>query len=722
MGKERTDAIFAVLAQIMEESAEKNDMLEKLNVFKNILCGKMIPEIKRIPYKYKYDLISALEGLCKDISLYLYFPELINKMLIGFYKPNALTCQAIYKDAPLPDALPVILHGNSERRAVRGLNMAEKIVALSRTQYTDLLRYAKEEKFDLPGLLYALSIPAEHMNLNQAFVIMPEKGSILKKYDAPFMNAVDILVIEACECTTAHLEPYRNLSKVFVYGRSLEKNKELVEKYCDKEEIAIEYFNSLSDILKELKNKKYAAEYRNFCYVYYLENILFEISDYLSVQKSGLESSLAEINDNLLFKDKASGECVKNLQNKYRKEMQYITDLYYGNKEIYGYKKICDELIHQMTALEESAGVKENMEAVSRHMKMDEVLLELLLKMTSAYKGFPETNCKERVRKYCGIYEQVSGNRKIADVIMHDFFGDAQSKDDLKAFRNMKTRSIFVDRKKIDLRKQLSLSSKECADIVLGMNDSLRNVERRILGKYYLSKDRVNLAKKNLETALLNGDIKAGKIMVDNIELSERELREIADYGVKSAAIKIGKKLYHKVYVQSEHGRASSRDMEDCLKYLHIAASMGALDAIKLLGDIAYDEEGGGRAAEALHYYLTAIRKGSLDSKLYGKIGRLYFLQEDYKNAVEFCMKADTGESSCLLGYIYEKGKGCAVNEDRALAYYERAREAGYMEAGPAYDRLHEKIEIRNGKREAEKKKSYHSSSETSGYSTYSGW
>lgn len=544
----KTENIFTILAHLLDETAEKNSTLKDLNEIQLMVDEKLIPTIEKIQYENKYELIDRIHDICRDISLYLHFPEMIDKVLVGFHNPDTLS----FCGCTIFDTLPTIIHGNpkQEYQGIRGLNFSEKTVSISNQEYSELFIHLNEKEIDLAGILYNISIYSQEINNNQMYIVIPKRTDTSKKYYRSLMRAVDILVISAKECFENVLREYENISQIMMYGRMTSGENLKLENYCKENEISIKYFDSLSEIFEKLQKNDYIEKKNNLCYVYYLENILYEISWYLATAKSESESPLADINDNLLYNDdEKSHKCIKELQKRYSDKIEFITKLYNN------YKNKCDELIEKIRSLQNNFEVRENGDCINRHINMKKVLLELALKLSETYKSFPEMGSKEKMRKYCDMYRKISGNIQVSNVILNDFFGNDQSQDDLKAFYGTQVDSMFFKRKKIDIKEKLHLQTYECVDIILSLEAPLRSVEKRILGEYYLNKNEKEKSKQYLKEAMEEGDQKASELFVKNIEISESELKQIADYGVKTAAYKLGRDLY------------SKGNIFDCIKY-----------------------------------------------------------------------------------------------------------------------------------------------------------
>lgn len=406
MEKTKENTIFKILSRLMDERTGEDDLPKNFNELRIIVEEKLIPSIERVQYDNKYELIEAVRDICRDISLYLFFPELINQKIIGFHRVDDRICtklcpyffegrlmpEADSIEMAVSEAVPTMIHAYGDNPSIKALNLAEKVISLSDQEYWELLNYARAESMDLSGLLHGISIPSEAVNVNQAYVVIPEQVNPDKKYYSQITGLIDVLVIRAKECTVEKLKQYPNISAVLVYGEPAEAHKGTVEEYCEKQHIAVQYFYSFPEIFQELKEEKYRQESRNFCYKYCLENILYEIAGYLSDKKIEWELPMADINDNLLYKDDITSKYVKNLQRKYGEAIGQVRDIYNN------YIMICDELVDKVEAIQHSFDMRENENYINRHIKLENILLDLILKLSETYRGFPEEGGRERLR------------------------------------------------------------------------------------------------------------------------------------------------------------------------------------------------------------------------------------------------------------------------------------------------------------------------------------
>ena len=348
------------------------------------------------------------------------------------------------------------------------------------------------------------------------------------------------------------------------------------------------------------------------------------------------------------------------------------------------------------------------------------VVLELLIKTVKFQSIFGNDNGKAYVRHYADILTKLMGNKNISNVIVCNFLGNDPGTEQLTEFKNSKLELEFFTRYKIGIYEKLGLSIEDCGDLIKKLSGDLSTNEKYLLALYDIKYNYHENAKKLLFEAAEEGLEEAGKILIDTFKPNEQELKKLADVGVKDAAYMTGMAKYNQ-----------NKNSKEALKYLHIAASKKHMKAIKLLGDISYDtyyDSGKNKACaeQAIQYYSISIQFGSKDTKIQEKIGVLYYDLGNYKSAKEYFQTSDTAHSNYMLGTIYESGQGVAVDQQKALKYYEIAMQKGHSSAKVAYERLNAKIEAEKAKNTVQENKSYSSYSyySSSYYSSYysSGW
>lgn len=774
---ENNTDFLSLLSMVMDETldAEDGDIQQSVNEINLIVDEQLVPAIEEIKYENKYNIIEEIKNICKNISLYMYFPMLIGKNIVCFYQPNGNVRKGIYsrylkntfyldkeletyikeysntlgkesKFNLLMDDVPMYLVNDDAHTLVSYLNVANKSVDASYKEYISLLNHSRQQGISLTRILDSVYIPVIDNLGNKAITIIPARCNKDSRYYKTICDTVDVLVIQGNEATKDIVSSFKNVSTIFIQGKISAANTELISLYCKKKGINLILDDPL--IFDALEDEQYNTKKNNFCYKYYIENQLYEISWYLAERKAILEENIAGINSDILFKDAdpKAGTMIKKIQVKYNDMISELSALYAD------YKSILDILIEKIDALQRKFGIQESADCLNNHIPMKEIMIELLAKVAETIKAFPESNAKEKVRKYKSLCD--INKDPLADVIFDKYVNRAQMvmpiyrslirfdrnvnteipRNKINSVINKKYESDFIKRIQVQIGLNENADIQKVSKIVLSMNIELLPIEYYVLGKAQVSKKKNDEAYNNLVKAVKGGIEDAGKILMSNFnDLEDSTLEELAECGVALAAFKIGKK-----YVDSN----DKMEADKGLKYLHIAAAKNFIVAIKYLGDLSYNdaiglsdiseynyfEDYGERNSSeensndiALKYYLIAEKKGSKDVKMFERIAKIYFNKGNYREAEGYCKKSDTAESNFCLGMIYENGMGCASNEQEAIVHYQRAINMGHMNAQVAYERLTSKIAVEKEKNTVKENTSYSSYTYYSGYYS-SGW
>ena len=736
MYKVETDELFKIISKIMDETydAERSAVFEKLENAVEIIDEKLVPTIESISYSKKYDLIKKIKDICIDMFLYLHYPDLIGKNVVGVccekkdYKviyrcflKNVLDKEMAANNLldkiknklgydigkyAMTDAVPIVIYHTDKDDMINTLNLAENKITLSNKDYVDFLSYSVQDELEISSFIYALAVPCVFKG-KSSYIVNPHKVHENSKYYDAFNNLLDIIIIYEENYSIELLKKYPNLSEVYLISSMPKKKLVSLQESADKYNVEIKTFRNLEDALKESEQ---CQEKNNFCYDIVFKNILYEILWYLADKKQNLSAPLKQINDNLLFKDEMSYNCVKELQNFYSDKIDKIDNIF-GK-----YMAACNEFLEKINEVQQTMGINESDGRINEHIKMIPVVLELLIKTVKFQSVFPNDSGKTYVRYYADMLTNLTENKNISNVIVCDFLGSVPGAGPLAEFRDIKFNLEFFIRYKIGIYEKLGLSIEECADLIKNLSGDLRTNEKYLLAKYDIKYNYADEAKKLLFEASEEGLEDAGKILIDKFNLNKHELKQLADIGIKDAAYMFGVSKYNQ-----------NKDSKEALKYLHIAASKKHMKAVKLLGDIAYDKyydsgKNKADAEQAVQYYFIAAELGSKDTKMQEKIGVLYYDLGNYKSAKEYFQTSDTAHSNYMLGTIYESGQSVAVDQQKALKYYETAMQKGHSSAKVAYERLNAKIEAEKARNTVQENKSYSSYSYYSSSYYSSGW
>lgn len=744
-----------LLSMVMDETldAEDSDIQQSVNEIKLIVDEQLVPAIEEIQYVNKYNIIEEIKDICKNISLYMYFPGLIGKNIVCFYHPNGNVRKGIYsrylkktfssdkelgvyvEDYPdtlgkkgdlnlLMDDVPMYLVNDIDHTLVSYLNVANKSVDASYKEYVSLLNHSRQQRISLARILDSVYVPVIDNLGSKAVTIIPACCNKDSRYYKTICDTADVLVIQGNEVTKDIVSSFKNVSTIYIQGKISATDAELISLYCKAKGIDLIIGDSL--IFDALSDEKYNTQKNNFCYRYYIENQLYEISWYLARRKAMFERNIVGINSDLLFKDADSkaGTMIKKIQIQYNDTISELSSLYAD------YKSTIDILIEKIDSLQGEFGIREGTDCLNNHIPMKETMIELLAKVAETLRAFPESNAKEKVRKYKALCDV--NKEPLADVIFDGYMKTKTSQNKIDLVINKKYESDFIKRIQAQIGLDKDVDIQKISNIVLSMNIDLLPIEYYILGKAQVSKKKDDEAYNNLIKAVKGGIEEAGKTLMSNFyDFEDSTLEELAEYGVALAAFQLGKK-----YANSN----KKTEADKGLKYLHIAAAKNFIDAIKYLGDLSYCDvtgildtsdyfedygeddvsEAGGNDI-ALKYYLIAEKKGSKDTKMFERIAKIYFAKKNYKETESYCKKSNTAESNFCLGMMCENGLGCASNEQEALKYYQRSINMGHMNAQVAYERLTAKIAAEKEKNTVKENTSYSSYTYYSGYYS-SGW
>jgi len=163
--------------------AERSAVFEKLENAVEIIDEKLVPTIESISYSKKYDLIKKIKDICIDMFLYLHYPDLIGKNVVGVccekkdYKviyrcflKNVLDKEMAANNLldkiknklgydigkyAMTDAVPIVIYHADRDDMVNTLNLAENKITLSNKDYVDFLSYSVQDELEISSFIYA---------------------------------------------------------------------------------------------------------------------------------------------------------------------------------------------------------------------------------------------------------------------------------------------------------------------------------------------------------------------------------------------------------------------------------------------------------------------------------------------------------------------------------------------------------------------------------------
>ena len=736
--------MLGILAELMDEQSEHTDQAaHSLTLYNNIrqeINTELAAAVEQISFGKKYAVIDAANALTDAIGLYINYPELVDKYVIGFYGLDEAQVKSIcshYLESAsefmdfsqknpgmlsqldgLSDTIPTIFANGEEHGQIRALNLAEKSVFLSKENYVRL-EPGKEQAIELAGVLssYYLSSPAvlEH----QAILVLPGEMDRRQAYHRVLFQAMDALVVQNSMVDEQIIDLLHsgNVKLILIIGKCSKEQELLLAQLTDDMEIERINAASMADAYKALQEPARNMATNNSANKMLMESCLCSILWHLAEQKEILTGRIAQINQDLLGDDPNLSKHIKNLQERVGDQIRNLdkcAETYYGSMQ---------NILKWVEELQQLCGWQAS-DTVNRHVVMHIRLLELLAAECAFFKYYKKSNSNDHIRIIESLYEQAGGHPAIARVLINDYYSRQQTPADLKEFAQYKTKSSLLMKKKLAMYQALNLSMADCIDIIHDLTLPLSPLEYRLMGTAQLEQGNPEEAKANFQQALMGGDLEAGEWLLSMCE-NNTELTFLADNGVAGAAYQCGNNIYQQEYQQTHNATLLNKAM----KYLHIAAAREHPQALELLGDIWFERAMAGESRKsslkiALRYYTAPQRNKKQKKITLERMGIIYFEQADYQSAKQCLETAKTAQAFFLLGQMYEQGKGLAANKEQALNYYESAMNEGHSQAQVEYHRLYQEIEKEKAKVTIDSNTSYYSSSYYSGYYTsyYSGW
>lgn len=735
MDSNKAKTMMEALAELMDESHEKAESRGSglYNEIRQLINNELMTAVEKIAYEKKYEVIDNANDLADSIGLYLNYPKLQNKYVIGFYEPDEIQTKSIYthylcssqntqagfgknqdRGGGLSDTIPTIVTYGEGKGEIRALNLAEKRIQLYPKSY-GLLETEKKQTVDLTGILTSYHLYSSAVRENQAVIILPKKADRQQTYHRVLFNALDVLVLKDIKMDEelASLIRGGNIKEIFSVGYSKDTDNTL-SALVREMDIKLTHVAKTEDVYTACQAEERNIITYNFRNSVLMENCLCGVLLYLAEQKKVLRDQVAQINKDLINNTEAAKE-IKTLQKNTSDQISKVdqcAEMYYG--AIRGI----------LNRIEELQRIYETEEAVNRHRGTVDQLLELLVAEGAFFQYYKKTNANDHIRGIKAMCEQAGANRAVVEVLMNDYYSNSQNAETLRMFADYETRSSMLLKKKLSMYDKLKLTLSDCEEMISRLDLPLSPLEYRLLGEAQFHSGRVMDAKETLKTALIRGDLEAGDFMFAHWKETTRLF--LADNGVPQAACEYGIMVY-KEYSQTDQ----SGSLDKAIKYLNIAASQNHPKAMEMLGDIHYEKAmtaGNKERKEllknALWYYTAAEKKKKLKKATLERVGTIYHKEENYQSAKSYLEKAKTGQAFFLLGQMYENGQGIAANRETAFEYYEMAANLGHAQAQVEYSRLGAIIEAEKQKTIINSSTSYSSSSYYSGYYTsyYSGW
>lgn len=744
-------AVIEILAQVMDEKSKETtlsdaerDMLNCYTEIRQLINDDLTDSIDELPYEGKFSVLNGANALMDAVGLYITFPNLIDKYVIGFYHPNKTQIKSICnhylrtsvsfferlmshaKQLSLSEAIPTIITYGEEQGQIYALNMAEKSIALPSVAY-QLLEPAGPPPIDLSNIIYAYQINSPNVPKDRAIIILPTGADAQQAYYKTLFQSLDILVAAGNQFgkETPELSWEPKLRQVILTGKIGIAQETFLAGLERKTGIQFLYEKSLTAAYERCASFSQNMTSGNFCNCIAMEGRLCSVLWYLADEKKALTGRLAQINPALLSgpgKIKGKTSPIKTWMKKLQGEIKERLDVLDQCGKTY--LLAMREILSRLDKLQKICGVDEHITQINRHLNEQDCLLEILAAEGAFFKLYPDQVARDHIRELENVYTRAYEDNAPAEVLVNKFFSTPQAQAHLAAFGQYETNSVLLLKIKLEMYEELGLPLETCAAIIQKLGGATTAFEHHLLGQAYFQQNNQAAAAIELLQALHGGDLAAGNLLYD-ID-SNVDMVDLANHGVAKAAYQCGSELYK---ISRKSGDAGKRT--EALKYLHIAAAQGSGAAMKELGSIEYEEALRGPVGDrdemlrsALKYYEEAKKQKTQGKEVDERIGLISYELKDYQKAREYLRKADTAEACYKLGLIYINARGVAKDRGTALDFFEKAAGKGHPQAQVEQDKILEEIRKENEKKVVQENTSYSGSSYYSGYYTsyYSGW
>lgn len=738
---------LSLLSKLMSEDKLYNvkldtDIEELYNNIYTIIDTNFVMAIERIGYSQKYEIVESLKSILTDYKLFLYFPELIYKSSVCLYdSPNCTL--SILKSYGLghkndgflsskfwiPNDIPIIF--TNREGNWNCLNIPDVGIVLSNEEYS-LIRNLSKKGINSRSLIAVLSAPLPNINDNTSISVIPH-SSTSTIYGKAISNLSETVVVEnrSIDSLISDIKDgaFQYIKRIYCSSSVGTKRIQALSA-CAANATVISYSN-ISELTQLLNNENYLCNNIGICerLAEMVNRIIMFLADNIFLDKQHIEMINSDIFAN------ADENAVKNIQELKSKiaiqidtKAQLYRDLLKIREMVITFANKLEEMVNE--SYREITNVVEEKQSVTStidHYPELFIQQNLFLQYLSFLRIDDSKSNRQAVSKYSQLLRDYSEGYSLAiEYCVKLYKKQKISKESILNFINSTSVDAFVARIQIMLATEyISYSNLDdisslTEKIPLILEALSSPAEYYVAGLYFENNvGDMNRAVSQYTLSLDRGNVYAGDKI---IKISEKHgfsysLDSLAHMLVPSACYKYGSQLL-------------SSNPDDAIKYLKIAAAYRNADAVISLSkyyyqkvessisdDEIYDEVFSDNCKKALSFYTAYDEIASADHCV--ECGRLCYYLENYSSAIEYLSRANDKECQNILGIIYEKGLGCAVDRQTALSYYSNAKEMGSSAGAANYDRLSEIIAEENRRNVASTSTSYSSYSYYSYYSSY---
>lgn len=661
-------------------------------------------------YENKTDLIIEIEKTLDRIQFCIQFPQIINKSVLLIYGDAWETGNFISKVSTkntgqyfkLNNNIPSLIVHNDEENVIRSINQLDNIADLSFAQYRKANKDLYKKDIDIRQLLsmYQLQIDIQFSNL--VMMYMPNYVRKNTKVYTMMQQMADCTVLLAdkkgkWKSDLGKMQKFEKFEKIYV----LFESEELMESVDNNEGIQFETYDQFLQKMNDLNEYRFNTGFENLfrnSFMDYFVEMKQKIT-HLNHLTNGLSKDLLKVSDEEM------ADKLRYIRKSIRKQLDS------EKKAHLQVEKLLNECIDAVNKIEDylfTEVVKEEpANAASEYIKT--ILSDYTLKCIDAenYK-----DASQYIQQLAS-WGSVTTSYLMMYLKLHK--GKKLTKTDKILFTKRPSNNFLFSRVFLKAFLQID-ASKELFDQL--EEEFCYSQDAQVLFELGMAAQALQVfdkAKQYFRKAVVKRHQEAGVYYLDYVEDSDiREIERIANLLIPEANYLAG------MYYLDDNRFAKG------VTYLKIAAAFKHVEAIEKISEIEFGrylkvrKHNREEATEILdnaillHQFVLKEQPNNKDTK--ERLGKLYYWDENYRQAEEILSTCSTGEAKFLCGKIYQYGDGFAQDLEKAKRFFTEAKRLGHRQAEVELRKVEGWIQSNSIKHQYNSSHSYESTS----YSTSS--
>ncbi|MGN0468230.1 MAG: CFI-box-CTERM domain-containing protein [Acutalibacteraceae bacterium] len=707
----KNDKIISLIAKLMSaESQNENssDLSDKLYEYVN---KNVLKTIENSNYIKKSSIRDEIVDKLDSLSIIADNPEIAGKTVIGIAACRHLNSNIISRVLPnnttklLNSSVPSIIYTSSEN-SYCAINKLGKNIYLTKEELNSCNFLYRDAEINIKSLVERFVIKTIEKTNDAAFIYFPYY-SFNNSYQKLF-DTVDymILICSKTDLPKERIDALKNhyFGKVIILPIDEESWADVQNNTSSFTGCEFSDINSINDMINSLTVPR-----NNYCIEPELILPLLHIQKFLYDQITKKKQLLLDFNSDLLqleseevkqqtkeYKRQADAElennnrayfeikeCIENLQNITENYEKYFENYIVVQKDIKEFHKdYCSlylKMIRLYSLMKDHEAITDCLRILKNHFNADTELLKEYLNFLENPKKIPDSLVEKAKKDGTCI-----GRFVLCGYCVHN-----------KEYNN-------------EIINYLSLKSK----------NELYEDELFYLGFCAEHDKKYEAANNYYLEAVRKGCIEAGDKLIQlnmfqNDETKKAVLEELSGYMVPEANFRLGliykdsdaekSNVHMRLATACGHFNATflmANKLFDVIcqknecslvltgRYKSLSNAYSKTDNINKASDSKKDFT---KTEKDIHSVLKtyllilstdketeSILSTNENDKVINNIGVLYYLLGDYTNSITYLKKAQTGQSSYILGLIYENGYGVSGSLKKSFDYYQKAKKMNY--------------------------------------------